>query len=367
MKTLYHCCTILALAFTCLQTVSAKALPFEPKDTVIINFGNNSKIMIFVKDKEDFESLQSFDINAMLRDLSITLDSTTEDYQVLKIEDSTGTRYLQDTTVTLNDDGPETKDERSYQSWVIVEDSLDDVTINIGRFRIKVKEREKTSVAIEKETTPRRTRHSFNIDLGMNNYLTDGGKFPDENDELYAVKPFGSWYVALSSLRKTNVGGPLILEWGGNINWYNFKFENETVRAVKEDGQLLFYEQEDVSGIKSKLTASYINLSFVPVLDFSSKGNASEHGSSYTGKGFRFGLGGYGGYRIGSKAKYVYKDGGREKDKDRDNFYLNNWRYGVRMQVGYRGLDLFVNYDLNDLFITNRGPQLNAFSFGITI
>ena len=74
----------------------------------------------------------------------------------------------------------------------------------------------------------------------------------------------------------------------------------------------------------------------------------------------------YAGYRLGSRAKYVFReDDDRERVKDRTNFYVNNWRYGVRFQVGYRGLDLFANYDLNELFVEGRGPELNAFSFGI--
>ena len=84
------------------------------------------------------------------------------------------------------------------------------------------------------------------------------------------------------------------------------------------------------------------------------------------GEGFRIGGGVYAGYRLGSRAKYVSKeDNERQRVKDRTNFYVNNWRYGVRVQLGIDGIDLFANYDLNELFIAGRGPELNAFSFGI--
>ena len=76
----------------------------------------------------------------------------------------------------------------------------------------------------------------------------------------------------------------------------------------------------------------------------------------------------YAGYRIASYTKYVTKeDGDKEKDKDKDGFYLNNFRYGVRGQIGFRGIDIFFNYDLNELFADNRGPELNAFSFGVVL
>ena len=83
------------------------------------------------------------------------------------------------------------------------------------------------------------------------------------------------------------------------------------------------------------------------------------------GELFRIGLGPYIGYRISSHSKLVYKDDGREKEKDRDSFYLNNFRYGARLQIGYRSTDLFFNYDINELFEEGKGPKLNAFSFGV--
>lgn len=64
----------------------------------------------------------------------------------------------------------------------------------------------------------------------------------------------------------------------------------------------------------------------------------------------RFGAGPYAGYLINSYSKQVYKENGdKEKDRNHDNFYLNNIRYGVRFQFGFRDVDLFFNYDLNEL------------------
>ena len=83
-------------------------------------------------------------------------------------------------------------------------------------------------------------------------------------------------------------------------------------------------------------------------------------------QGFRFGVGGYAGYRLGSRSKFVFKDGGnKEKDINRNNFYLSNFRYGIRAQMGYKGVDFFANYDLNKVFAQDKGPDLNAISFGI--
>jgi hypothetical protein len=79
------------------------------------------------------------------------------------------------------------------------------------------------------------------------------------------------------------------------------------------------------------------------------------------------GVGPYVGYRIGSKTKLVYEDadGDKQKEKDRDSYHLNNLRYGIRVQLGFNSTDFFINYDLNELFVENKGPKVNAVSFGL--
>lgn len=215
------------------------------------------------------------------------------------------------------------------------------------------------------------THHNFEIDLGLNNYLEDGNA-PSDNDALYAVKPWGSWYIALKGTNDTHVTGPFHLLWGPEVSWYNFKFENENVVISEGSDQVLFTEvQGDFIPMKSKLTAAYLNFSAVPMLKFGDS-HRSRHRFHWHGfrnnEGFRIGMGGYAGYKIASYTKNVIKeDGDRNKDRNKDGFYLNNFRYGVRFQAGFRNLDIFVNYDLNELFAENKGPKLNAFSFGVVL
>lgn len=217
------------------------------------------------------------------------------------------------------------------------------------------------------------THNDFMIDLGMNNYLEDG-KSVDSNAP-YAVKPWGSWYIALKSINDTHIDGKLHLLWGGDVSWYAFKFQNPSTRIEMGEDGLIFSGDDIPNAHKSKLNASYLNVSVVPMLHFGRKhshpnwGGDSDFniGMGRTG-GFRIGIGAYAGYRLGSKTKYVVKDGGdKDKEKDLDNYFLNDWRYGVRFQAGIREFDIFINYDLNDLFKENKGPQLNAISFGVIL
>jgi hypothetical protein len=106
----------------------------------------------------------------------------------------------------------------------------------------------------------------------------------------------------------------------------------------------------------------------VPVVDF---GGGSRKPGFFNGRAssgsFRFGAGPYVGYRIDSYTKQKFEQNGDTKKEHRhDSYYINNVRYGLRVQLGFKGADFFFNYDMNELFAENKGPKLNAFSFGVS-
>lgn len=305
-------------------TASAQQKP----DTIVVELAKTSRVIFTIKDRKDLPTLRQYDFQALFTDILNKIDNTPVG--------------LQRDTVT-----EPTENKREYE--IVTWDSDDDENWQ--------KER--------KSSYSRRTRHSINFDLGMNNYLNEG-KFPDENNELYTVRPWGSWYVAINSIQHTHVKGKLFLEWGAGINWYNFKFQNDNILMSKDENGVIFTaDNRDVDYIKSKLTASYLTASLVPVFDFGGRGSKARFWDSYGSK-FRFGLGPYASYRIGSHSKLVYENGDKTKEKDYDNFYLNTFRYGLRLQLGIQSTDFFFNYDLNELFSTKpNNPKLNAFSFGI--
>ncbi len=372
---------ITSFLVVCLTIYSSSVVLAEPliqTDTIIMEFGNNSKILVLIESTEDLKALQNYDINKMLEDLSVSIDSADEDVEYLTITDEKGDRYLNDTTIvvknrkTIDDDKFEGDIKIKVANYEIEAGDFDDLEENFDDLDDLRFSDYKKSERIEKRTWG--TRHSFNVELGLNNWL-ENGEFPDASNAQYTVKPWGSWYVGLSSNQKTSIGGPLFLEWGGHFSWYNWKFEDTGTRITKGEDQVIFTSDDTFNNIKSKLSATYINAHLVPMLDFSygrRRVKTVEKGSfrvtKYRRRGFRMGAGLYGGYRLGSRTKVVFKeDGDREKDRDRGNFFLSNFRYGVRGQLGYKGYDFFVNYDLNEVFTDNRGPALNAISFGVIL
>lgn len=361
---------ILVLALLCLNIPAAIAmhLAAAPTDTVTIQIGKSKKIIIWVEDKKDLEELQAYDINKMIRVLSETVDSLGQAESVLIITNENGRQFR-----------VEVDEEEVAEDWYRHERKTEtapksDSTKNKKNIEFNIQFNQDDEKK-EKNYHSRhfRTRHSIDFDLGMNNYVNSSGEIP--NDEQYSVRPWGSWYVGINSNWRTHLAGPLALQWGAGVDWYNFKFEDDRTRLLKTPDELLFSQdiRTEISPEKSKLTTSYVNVTLVPMLDFRYKTERVRESDGtirrirkYKSDAFRIGLGGYAGYRIVSYAKYKFDDGDTRKEKDRSNFYMNNWRYGMRLQLGFKGVDFFANYDLNRLFSTSKAPELHGLSFGLT-
>lgn len=318
----------------------------EKGDTIIIELAKTSKVIFTIQDRTDLETLKHYDFQALFQDILTKLE--TNDTTALAKRDSAESENQDEHVASSNEE----EDWNLHKNEDYDNDDHDD-------------DEDWSNYNVYHGGKWGRTWQSFNFDFGTNNWLSDGS-FPDNSDELYAVRPWGSWYIGLASIQRTRLAKKFFLEWGIGVNWYNFKFQDDNVLIVKDENGTQFVEDtRDVSFKKSKLTASYLTASIIPVVDFGDNSRKARIWDGYRNS-FRIGLGPYIGYRIESHSKLVYKtDDDKEKDKDHDNFYLNNIRYGLRLQLGYRSTDLFLNYDLNEMFVTGKGPSLNAFSFGV--
>lgn len=311
----------------------------QKSDTVVVPLGKSSQVIFTMQDRADLEILKHYNFQELFQDV------------LKKIETSDSIQRADNTDTAVTENNSSVMEERN-EDWADRNDDDNDDNDwgNYDRRRDYYRGR------IGK------TWQSFNFDLGTNNYLNDGKLA----DTTFSVRPWGSWYLAASSTQRTRVGRKFFLEWAIGISWYNFKFQNDdTMLQRTDDGVEFVTDTRDVNHRKSKLTVSYINASFVPVLDFGNHNRKPRMWDGYRSS-FRIGFGPYVGYRVGSRTKMVYRDDGdTEKEKERDSFHLSSLRYGARLQLGFYGTDLFFNYDLNELFAANKGPKLNAFSFGV--
>lgn len=310
------------------------AFSSQAQDTVVVELGNDAKVIIEVKNRDAFPALKELDLNQILRDIIKQLDTAGKQAPIIE-------KDVQEVV---------------YQYEWDVEGGKLTLVATVDTANTLSNTSSNTYSSNNYKRTSRRTRVFWTIDIGLNNYF-EGGSIPNSNDP-YSLRPWGSRYVAFTLHQRTRIGGdrsPLSIQWGTELSFYNFMFENNNYIVQGENGVTFSDYEEDFgeSLDKTKLHTSYISIPLMFNLRF----------RNYRGRRtYNLGFGAYTGYRLGGRSKVKF---GRTSDKERDNFFLRNWRYGLVAEAGYRDLNIFFKYDLSELFEDGRGPALNAFAFGI--
>ncbi|TAE41082.1 MAG: hypothetical protein EAZ70_02365 [Runella slithyformis] len=336
-------------------------------DSLIIQFGNNTRMVIHAKDKAGIAQLKNYDLNKIVSDMGMTLDSNNRESYIF-INEKTGRKYLKDTVLTIR------RENGKIQITVTepkVNARIDTTTVGSTGQRPSTSNDDSNNSdsnnsddyrQVVRRKRYERPRSGFNINLGLSVYSqNDPGAY---NPQDYDLRTIGSRFVSLGMVksvplargRNTSLG----LDFGLDVSWYNLMFEgNNTVR--KDITGVAFSNVLDNAGqpinfSKSKLTASYLNGSLMPTLAFH-RGGFISHLSA--------GL--YAGFRLGSYTKTKTADAGR-KERLHSNYYLENLRTGVAVELGIRNfVDLFVNYDLGNLYEQGKGPAVKMVSFGIRL
>ena len=95
-------------------------------------------------------------------------------------------------------------------------------------------------------------------------------------------------------------------------------------------------------------------------LDFSKKTVSSNNSYFRTHQSFRLGVGGYFGARLKSKQILEFDSDNHDfNNKEKGDFNVNNFIYGVSTYIGYKATSLYVKYDLNPMFKSNVVKQNN--------
>jgi hypothetical protein len=207
----------------------------------------------------------------------------------------------------------------------------------------------------------KRTTTQFVLAFGVNNLVTDGSVA--NSDFYYWQSRFFEWGLTYNTriFKNDNL---LHLKYGFSVMYNNISPTDNRYFVPEGNNQtnleVLPYELEN-SRFKNVYLVAPLHLEF----DFS--GNKSKEGNASfsTHKGVRFGIGGYGGFRIKSKQKMDYNiDGENIRIKTKGNFNANDLIYGVSTYLGYKATSLYLKYDLNPLFENNVIDQ-NNISLGI--
>ena len=251
---------------------------------------------------------------------------------------------------------------------VVVKDGNDEV--RIGWNGVYVNENGKETNITLHDTTKNgkrdrnfNSRSGFNVYFGLNSFTNTGSISAPYNLKDFELNPFGSRYVGFGWTRSGTVikgkNAAFKISYGLELSWYNFMLENNAF-FVKGTDNLSFSEYQNAGKqvilSRNKLTIANINLPIMPYVAF-------KKGSTVT----YIAAGGYVGYRLDSYTKTREDDGGK-KEWNHSSFFLNNVRYGLAFELGLKSFpDLFVNYDMSNLFQDGRGPKVGGLSFGIRL
>lgn len=203
--------------------------------------------------------------------------------------------------------------------------------------------------------------HWAGFDIGVNGYLYDNDfSMPADYDYL-DLKYEKSSFVNINfleqnfNLYKNHLG----LTTGLGLQFINYRFENNVILTHdnnKVSGYRDYNSLRDYS--KSKLTISYFT---IPLLLEYQTNRHSKSNSFHISAGMILAT------RIGSHTKVVYNDDGKHKDKDRDSFYLNPFKYDATVRIGWGDINMFATYSVNTLFKTDKGPEVYPFTVGLTL
>ncbi len=196
------------------------------------------------------------------------------------------------------------------------------------------------------------------VDFGIS------GMAPDQTYRLEnGIDPFEQRLIKSTNINihilQSRLGvaqGHLNLVYGLTFEAHKYFLDNPVI-LLDDQPEVTFEFVEGVNYKKNRLSYSYLT---VPLM-LNIKSNPRRPYRS-----FHLSAGVYGGFLLGANFKTKTRD---DKVKTKDNFALNNWRYGLRGEIGYGPLIFYGTVALNELFEEdkNNGYQITPYTVGVIL
>ncbi|MDT7828096.1 hypothetical protein RQM65_05385 [Pricia sp. S334] len=203
----------------------------------------------------------------------------------------------------------------------------------------------------------RRTYGGPIVAFGLNNAVIDGQSLDDSPYKIGGSRFFEiGWAWNRRILKNSNA---LRLHYGASLQFNGLKPESNRY-FVLNDGQPEL-EEFEFELKKSKLRMD--NLVFPVHLEFGpSEFKQNDDSIRYSIRNqFRFGIGGYGGFNLGTRQKLKYEmDGDKVKEKLKRDYNTGNLIYGLSAYAGFDSVLLYLKYDLNPIFNDAKVEQHNV-------
>ena len=204
----------------------------------------------------------------------------------------------------------------------------------------------------------KRTYSDIMVAAGFNNAIIDGQSLNDSPYQLGGSRFFEiGWQWRTRVFDNTNF---LRLNYGFSFQFNGLEMKDNQYLVLNEQGVAELQPfQFDLDKSKFRMD----NLVFPVHFEFGpSKFKQTEKTIRYSLRNqFRLGIGGYGGFNIGTRQKLKYdQDGSSVKDKLKRDYNTNNLIYGLSAYAGFDGVLLYLKYDLNPIFKDAAIEQRNV-------
>jgi hypothetical protein len=242
----------------------------------------------------------------------------------------------------------------------------DETRIKIGKKEFRVEENNDGVVVFKSSSKDSHKKHNDRfkghlggLELGFNSLLTDFWsttlKPEDEYFNLNTTKSY-TWNFSFPclSIGFTRHFG-LASTIGINFNKYRFDGNNS---IVKDENGVIgpSYPAAGITYSKSKLVTTYATLPLILEAQIPLSNN---------NRTINIGAGVIGAAKLGAHAKVVYYTGGKEKEKHKDDFSLNTFRWGATGRIGYEFFQVYGTCYFTSMFENGKGPELYPFEIGI--
>jgi hypothetical protein len=284
--------------------------------------------------------------------------------------DSTETEEISESEYNSDDDDNDDDNvnvEVGDKIFSVHEDG-DETIIRFGRKEYRIVE-ENDGIAIFRSSADGHSHHMHEhdrfrghlggLELGFNSYLTDFWSTTLEPEDSYLDLNTAKSYNFNFLLPSLNIGFTrhLGLATTLGINFSKYRFDGNNSIDKDENGVIIpQYPEEGTTYSKSKLATTYATLPLIL---------EAQIPLSNRDRTINIGAGVIGAAKLGSHSKVVYYTGGKEKNKEKDDFSLNTFRWGATARIGYEFVQIYGTCYFTDMFEQGKGPVLNPFEVGI--
>ena len=347
------------------------------KDTIVVRLPNQATLTLTVRDAAQLRQMKNYHLDSLTSRLAgyiaqaeTAAKNASTDQVTLQFypdKDQPGKNLPEQIRITTRKKTPNTNrvDVALNKAFgvTVTTDEHGSKSYNTSEGRDKEQRQAHRDSLYRKNIEHKHGSANLIIDLGVNalvnqkQYFAPGGQL-----EPIDLRTEGSRYVNIGLVYFARLGGkhsPVSLAVGPEFTFNNFMLSGNN-KWVNNNGRTDVVRETDGRQFqKSKLASSSINLPLMLRLTL----RDSHYKSTFT-----LGAGGFVGYRIKSWTKLKYTSNGTTyKDKEDGSYNMENFLYGLQGTIGYRHLELFAKYNMNNLFKAGVGPDTQILSFGVRL